>query len=104
MSKSSLVEISSENYSALRDKFAVDWPRHIASFTHFNTLVKRQEKNKHQNRKNENAKVLSLNGDWRDGTFIAMVKIYNSEKSSTPNFLKSFRMKEMFSLELWIQL
>lgn len=74
MSKASLEEISAENFAALRDKYSVDWPKHIAAFTLLHTFSKRNEKQSIDDKKNENVKVLSLNGDWQsDGTFIAIV-------------------------------
>lgn len=74
MSKNSLEEISAENFAALRDKFSVNWPKHIAAFTLMHTFTKRHEKQSSDDKNNKNVKVLSLNGDWQsDGTFIAIV-------------------------------
>lgn len=74
MSKNLLEEISAENFAALRDKFSVNWPKHIAAFTLMHTFTKRHEKQSSDDKNNKNVKVLSLNGDWQsDGTFIAIV-------------------------------
>lgn len=66
-----LIEIPTESYSSLRDKFKVYWPKHIIVYTLFNTFSTQIDKNL-RNRKD--VTVFSLNDDWDDGTFIAMVK------------------------------
>lgn len=100
MSKDSLVEIPSEKFLALRDKFAVDWPKHIASFSLINNLAKRHERNS----LTDQLKVFCLNGDWEtDGTFVAIVSISrNVPESVLKQFLCS--LTRTLISDLWIQI
>lgn len=64
----SLVEIPIASFSTLRDKFKVDWPKHIIAFSLIDNFISRIAKNQ------EIAKFYSLNGDWeRDGTFVVIL-------------------------------
>lgn len=99
-SRDSLVDIPAEEFSSLRDKFKVDWPKHICAFSLFNTLARRFENNSESGKL---IKVLSLNEDWSDGTFIAMVPGRISLNFSSAK-IKFFSLSEMFHLEPWIHI
>ena len=68
--ENSLVEISVESLPILRDKFKVDWPKHILAFTLLDIFFKRFSSHP-ESKKIQ--KVFSLNGEWQnDGTFVAV--------------------------------
>lgn len=70
----SLVEILPENFANLRNKFSVNWPKHITAFSLLNTFTKRYDKSRGGA---ISITVYSLDGNWEgdDATFIAKVKI-----------------------------
>lgn len=64
-----LEEIRSSDFVTLRDLYKVEWPKYILASNLFQII---RQKNK------SCTKVFSLNGDWSDGTFVAvMVRIFN---------------------------
>lgn len=63
-----LVEIPFESFPSLRDKFKVDWPRHILAFHILDDYVRQDQKCR------DKKKFYSLNGEWeQDGTFVAFM-------------------------------
>lgn len=65
---SKLVEIPCEHLPALKEKFAVDWPKHIVAFGLIDNFIKRFSERPESR---GTAKFYSLDGDWEnDGTFI----------------------------------
>lgn len=79
--QNSLIEIPIESYLKLRDKFKVCYPKHIAAFSLFNTFTIQRR----------NCKVFSLNGDYDDGTFIAMVNSFARAVGSLTSIFFSLR-------------
>lgn len=72
-----LVEIPVADWPALRDLYKEDWPRnHVGYYTldNFIRWVNLDPNIKH-------LKVLSLNGDWSDGTFVIIVSIRIDSKN-----------------------
>lgn len=63
-----LVEIPLEEWPFLRDMFAEFWPRDILAYNAIDNHLKIKTKNPCAP-----SKLLSLNGDWSDGTFILQV-------------------------------
>lgn len=70
MSGNSLVMVPIEGLSSLRDKFRVGWPKHILAFTFFENIIKSRGSNPE---KDDEWKILCLNGDWSNGTFVAIL-------------------------------
>lgn len=69
-----LVGVPAECFVTLREKFKIEWPKHIAAYILFNTFHRRLKKNPESI---NDVKVFCLNGDWEsDGTFIAKVKYF----------------------------
>jgi hypothetical protein len=69
--QNSLVEVPTESLPALRDKFKVDWPQHIAAFSLIDNFISRFDKN---SKSRESAKIYSVNENWEsNGTFVAVM-------------------------------
>lgn len=64
----SLVEIPVEDWTRLRDMFAEFWPRDILAYNAIDNHLKIKTKNP-----SAPSRILCLNGDWSDGTFILQV-------------------------------
>lgn len=64
-----ICEISPSDWPELRDIYLPDWPKNIYAYNlldNYLNWIKRDPKIK-------NLKIYSLNGDWRDGTFVVIV-------------------------------
>lgn len=70
MSQNFLVEIPIESLPTLRDKFLVEWPKHIIAFSLIDNFVSRFERNP---KSIGNVKFYCLNGNWENGTFVAVM-------------------------------
>jgi hypothetical protein len=64
-----LCQISSDKWPELRDKFLINWPTNILGYytiDNFIRWIQKQPDVKH-------LQLYCLNGDWSDGTFVAIV-------------------------------
>lgn len=70
MSTYKLVEIPRNSLLNLRNLFLQNWPEHILGYDLINNYIRwfNQDPNY------DKAKILSLNGDWSDGTFLIIVR------------------------------
>lgn len=66
----SLIEINRSDLSQLRDLYLVDWPENILGYYTVDNFIRWFEKESTI----KNLIVYSLNGDWTDGTFVAIVR------------------------------
>ncbi|XP_059617251.1 uncharacterized protein LOC132262125 [Phlebotomus argentipes] len=72
MHQDHLVEIPSENWIELRDKFSTDWPRNIVNYYTINTYISWREKSN----KIDHLHFYSLNGEWRRDATVLIVDRY----------------------------
>lgn len=66
-----ICEIPVDQWPALRDKFKVDWPKHLTGYCTVDNFIRWAQfqpdiKNLH---------LYCLNDDWSDGTYAAIVSV-----------------------------
>jgi hypothetical protein len=66
-----LIEISKDSLAELRDLYKKNWPLNNIGFYTIDNYIRWFQKESSI----ENLKILSLNGDWSDGTYVIVVKI-----------------------------
>lgn len=64
-----LVEIERSELPLLRDLFLLNWPEHMIGYYTVDNFIRWYEKDSQI----KNLVIYSLNGDWSDGTFVAIV-------------------------------
>ena len=65
-----LETISLGNWAKLRDCYLIDWPRHCVPFYTIGNYIRWSS----QGADIDDVRILSLNGDFSDGTFILIVR------------------------------
>lgn len=61
-----LIDIPIDDLSLLRDLYKIDWPKYSIGYGTVDTYVRWLN----QDPKIPHLRILSLNGDWSDGTFV----------------------------------
>lgn len=72
MAEDKLIIIPIQKLPELRRIFLQDWPKHIIGHDLINNYISWYEKDSNYS----DAKIYSLNGDWRDGTFLIIVSFF----------------------------
>lgn len=62
-------EIPAADWSVLRDKFLIDWPKNMLGYYTVDNFVRW----KSYEPDIEHLNLYALDGDWSDGTFVAVV-------------------------------
>lgn len=70
MSENFLAVVPNESLPSLRDKFKDNWPDHILAFTFIKKTIEFRLSNPEIDDK---VKILCLNGEWTNGTFVALL-------------------------------
>ncbi|CAD7092441.1 unnamed protein product [Hermetia illucens] len=73
-----LVDIPIQDLTSLRDLYREDWPKYSIGYGTVDTYVRWLNKDPNI----PHIRILSLNGDWSDGTFIITIR-----KNQLYNFL-----------------
>lgn len=68
---SKVIEIKSEHWFTLRDKFLCNWPQEYLGYYMINNYIRWKQ----QDSKLKNVNFYSLDGDWSDGTFVIIVSV-----------------------------
>lgn len=70
MSGNFLAVVPNESLPSLRDKFKDNWPDHILAFTFIKKTIDFRSSNPEID---DELKILCLNGEWMNGTFVAVL-------------------------------
>lgn len=79
-----LCKITSDNWTELRDKFLINWPINMMGYYTVDNFIRWTQKEPNV----KNVEFFSLDGDWSDGTFAAIVSDFNIQaRTSKRNLL-----------------
>lgn len=97
MSGNFLAVVPNESLPSLRDKFKDSWPDHILAFTFIKKTIEFRSSNPEID---DEVKILCLNGEWMNGTFVAVLVSASHFNVLSSHFDTLYRKRKIFSSHL----